>query len=72
MFTICVTIYAKTQSSAKNGTHQKWLHEALLMIKKAHVKFQPDTISSFREKVEPADKQTNDDDEAKLYVDDIF
>ena len=24
-----MTINVKTQSSAKNGTHQKWLHEAL-------------------------------------------
>ena len=24
-----VTIYVKTQSLAKNGSHQKWLHEAL-------------------------------------------
>ena len=23
-------IYMETQSSAKNGTHQKWLHEALI------------------------------------------
>ena len=30
-----VTIYVKTQSSAKNGTHQKWLHEALYISSQA-------------------------------------
>ena len=26
---MCVTIYVKTRSLLQNGSHQKWLHEAL-------------------------------------------
>ena len=41
-----VTVYVKTQSLPKNGSHQKWLHEALvgLGIKMAYPQIRLATI----------------------------